>query len=88
MSMDSGRPIPNKEGFTTELTCSPVMYLDAASCERNQTRWGGSTMPWTTQSALESSVVDRGSTRTLSCLRRIRVGEAKQESRDCDAESK
>ena len=30
---------PDKEGFTTELTCSPVMYLDAASCERNQTRW-------------------------------------------------
>lgn len=27
-------------GFgTTEMTCSPVMYLDAASCERNQTRW-------------------------------------------------
>ena len=27
----------DKEGFTTELmTCSPVMYLDAASCERNQ----------------------------------------------------
>ena len=29
----------DKEGFTTVLTCSPVMYLDAASCERIQTRW-------------------------------------------------
>ena len=29
----------DKEGFTTELTCSRVIYLDAANCERNQTRW-------------------------------------------------
>ena len=28
----------DEKGFTTELMCSPVMYLDAASCERNQTR--------------------------------------------------
>ena len=29
----------DKEGFTTEMTCSPAMFLDAANCERNQTRW-------------------------------------------------
>ena len=29
----------DKEGFTAELTCPPVMYLDASSCERNQARW-------------------------------------------------
>ena len=29
----------NNEGFTTEVTCSPVMYLDAANCERRQTGW-------------------------------------------------
>ena len=44
-------------------------------------------MAWTTQLAFESSVVDRGCTRTLSCLRRIRVGEAEQESKEGDAEA-